>query len=367
MGKFCGECGSPIDPTTGLCTNCGLEGTTYDQNTEETPAAPTYETEQTDTLQEDTVQTEAYNETYEPAASFTATPEPPAPLLPKLSKEEKKEAWKDAKAKYKEDKKEKKKNTPKKKRTQRALIKLLILIIIIGLLGVGIFFSVKGLFPADEKEEGNTTTTETSVTEPATEAVTTDGETPEPTTENTAPATTSEPPDWEMPEDYEINLPDAEQYLDENAEEIVFEEDASKGGSTEAQVYKNFADRGFKDIVITTTYSADGDYIGTTEISDKGTDKHPMYTAYYITEAGYAWMLYEINGQVFAVPLSYMDETSATVTVIFSETDTVTSYDSVLHKFFETKPKADAADVKVIGKIDAEALDKLTKKEINKL
>lgn len=316
MNKFCVKCGSPIDPTTGTCPKCSKHYTDFETKKVQT-------------------------------------------------KEEKKQAWKTAKQRYKADLSTKKKLIKKSKKDKKAtiraamstkqkiikiLVKLLIIIIILALLIIGVFFGLKNWDLLKDSFGGNKTNTQTA-----------------PNTEyNGGSIDINNPPTGDRPDEYKIEKPDADKYFAENST-IISTENALNSGRTEAETYKNLHDRGFTQESITTQYDMDGTFFEEKEISESGQNKHPMYVTYYETEDGRLWTIFEINGEVFANPIFYNMENDSGIQLLISETDTLTSYDSTLNKFFVTRPNEDTATVKTVTRINAETLETLTEGEINNL
>ena len=346
MARFCGKCGSPVDESTGRCSKCGQPAVMPRQSnvTQYTPG---------------------YNVEKQKAERAVQLAEQKA-----KKKEEKKRAWSEAKKRYKADVagkkaviKKAKKDKKKAKlaamsagqRAARVLTKLLMFILILALIAVGVFMGLRKLGLIPDKDGDVTSKSEAS------SEVSTDDP-----VESAGSVDVFDPPTDDMPEDYEADYPDADEYFGENAE-VVYKTDAEKAGRTEAEAYKNLTDRGFTMAPITVNYTIDGTYIDETAISESGTDKHPIYTTYYVTEEGYAWIIYEINGDIFASPVSYNMEHSNRTPVMLSESETLTSYDSNTDKFYVTKPNESVLDVRVVDKISAETLDTLTEKEIRDL
>ena len=56
-----------------------------------------------------------------------------------------------------------------------------------------------------------------------------------------------------------------------------------------------------------------------------------------------------------------------TAQLLISESEQLTSYESNTNKYYVTIPNEDAAIVRVVEKIDADSLNKLTVEEIDKL
>ena len=74
-----------------------------------------------------------------------------------------------------------------------------------------------------------------------------------------------------------------------------------------------------------------------------------------------------INGSIFANPVSYNMNSERTAQLLISESEQLTSYESNTNKYYVTIPNEDAAIVRVVEKIDADSLNKLTVEEIDKL
>ncbi len=167
-------------------------------------------------------------------------------------------------------------------------------------------------------------------------------------------------------ESYNISAPDADSYYEENSKIVSkFDANDSEGVYTEAEAMTFFTNLKFGDYPITTEYSMDGTYYDAVDISADSTEKHPIYQTYYISENSDLWMVYLINDAIMATPVSYNMQSDLEVQVTISESDTVTSYDSVSNKFYETVPNDSALLVLTVEKIDAETLEQLTLEEID--
>jgi len=157
---------------------------------------------------------------------------------------------------------------------------------------------------------------------------------------------------------YEVIPPDAEEYFEQNA---TLEEKISAEKSltihTEAEAYENLQTRGFAVFPITSEYSINGAYGPAKEISYYGSQKHPVYHTYYRTASDQIWAVMEINGEVFALPLSYNSQTEDGVPAILSETGKVTSYDSTTNTFFVTVPNPSVFKVITVERIDEQILE----------
>lgn len=164
------------------------------------------------------------------------------------------------------------------------------------------------------------------------------------------------------------NPSEADEYYWNNSEVIkVIDVKESKDLLTEKQVIDILEERGFIDYPITYEYSIDGEYDDTTEVSENSTDKHPMYMTYYMSEVGEVWTIFVINGTIIANPASFNLESNLEAQLLISESEELTSYDSETNKFYVTIPKESVAIVKIVEKIDAKTLEKLTIEEISKL
>ncbi|MBR4727942.1 MAG: hypothetical protein IK080_08655 [Clostridia bacterium] len=167
----------------------------------------------------------------------------------------------------------------------------------------------------------------------------------------------------------QMNEPvDMEAYYGENGRIVsVVQADQSTALHTEADAVRNLTGRGFSQFPVTSDFSIDGEYREPEEVSDGSTQLHPIYETNYITRNGDVWVIYEINGQCLANPVSYNMGSGNSAQLIFSERDTVMSYDASGNRFYETLPDESALIIRVIDRIDAETLESLTKGEIDAL
>lgn len=169
-------------------------------------------------------------------------------------------------------------------------------------------------------------------------------------------------------ENYKIEPPDADEYFQQNSQ-VIEEINANDSNKvlTEAETVETLAERGFKDVPITTEYTLDGIYNDACEISNFSTIKHPIYETYYVTEKNELWTIMVINGDVMAIPVSYNLQSTLGVQVVISESSSVTSYDSTTNKFYKNVPDKSVMIVKVVEIIDAETLENLTIEVIDAL
>ncbi len=115
-------------------------------------------------------------------------------------------------------------------------------------------------------------------------------------------------------------------------------------------------DRGFADWPILTEYDMYGDYSSAVEISG-GYEEHPVYRMVYIDGSDRQWVVFIVNGSVYAMLLDYTAENPDKPLLYVAETDSLTGYDSRSNTFYEYVPNADLATVVKLDKITAEALD----------
>ena len=164
------------------------------------------------------------------------------------------------------------------------------------------------------------------------------------------------------------NPSEADKYYFNNSEVLqVIDAEKSKDLLTEKEAKMILEERGFGDYPITYNQSIDGAYCTETDIDEGSTEKHPMYQTYYKSEKGEAWVVYIINGAIFANPVSFNLQSDFVAQLLIAESETLTSYDDKANKFYVTIPYENAIIVKTADKIDADTLDSLTIEVISKL
>ena len=169
-------------------------------------------------------------------------------------------------------------------------------------------------------------------------------------------------------EKYKIEPIDADDYFGKNSKAVEsFNASESQNVQSESEVTDFLKERGFDQYPIETTYTMNGEYIGTLEISKDSAEKHPMYSTYYVNKKEEVWQILVIDGEITADPISYNMQEGRKVAVTFSESEKIVSYDNVQNKFYYTIPKDSAMEVKVVEKIDAGVLESLTIEEIDRL
>lgn len=179
--------------------------------------------------------------------------------------------------------------------------------------------------------------------------------------------------DHTPPKEYLAEIPDADEYYNENGS-IVSKTPAkdSPNVHTEAEAAQNMKERGFDQYPVFPVWSMEGEPepteydLGEEEPAYSTTLQHPVYRTFYVNQAGEFWTIMEINGTVAAIPVSYNMESGREEQVIFTETQTLTSYYAESNTFYETVPNGRTATAYRIGRIDAAALDQLTMGEIDR-
>lgn len=181
---------------------------------------------------------------------------------------------------------------------------------------------------------------------------------------------------YEPPADYLVEIPDADEYYAENG--TIVSKTPAKGSPnlhTEEEAIRNLEDRGFNQYEVTSDWTMDGELIpytdsegqdGANAVGGNPNEKHPSYQTYYITARGELWSVTEVNGAVFAVPVSYNMESGRGVQVIFTEGSTLISYYSESGTFYETIPNGRTVLAFRVDRIDAETLEQLTMEEIDR-
>ena len=163
------------------------------------------------------------------------------------------------------------------------------------------------------------------------------------------------------------NPSEADEYFWENATVYrVTNAKESENVKTEKNAVEHFTDRGFNQNDVEFEYDIDGTYGDTKTASDSSEDKHPMYRTVYRAENGDLWVLYIVDGNILANPLSYNNESGLSVPLYLTETGMLTSYDNGSNRFYEIVPHDSVAVVKKVQTINAELLNSLTVEELKK-
>lgn len=177
---------------------------------------------------------------------------------------------------------------------------------------------------------------------------------------------------YQLPENTKPTIPEnpseADKYYFNNSEVLqVIDVDKSKDLLTEKEAKALLEELGFGAYPITYNHSIDGTYCSETEVDADSTEKHPMYQTYYKSENGEVWVVYIINGAIFANPASFNLQSDLVAQLLISESEALTSYEDEANKFYVTIPNEDAIIVKTADKINAETLNSLTIEVISKL
>lgn len=161
---------------------------------------------------------------------------------------------------------------------------------------------------------------------------------------------------------------DAEAYLNEIGEvQSKIDVFSSEAVMTGEETIEFLTERGFGECLVYTSYSMDGIYQEEQEITVNSSERHPIYTAYYLSNDEAIWKLSLVNGVLLAEPIFYNYREGADVPVILSETSTMTSYDNVTNQFFVVSPDASELVLKSVPEINATLLDSLKIEEIDAL
>lgn len=170
--------------------------------------------------------------------------------------------------------------------------------------------------------------------------------------------------DYPASEHEEISQDD---YYTQNAEKVIAVRNAAESENTlsEKDALALLESKGFTDLDLKYSYTIDGQKVREANASPDSDTKHPMYTAFYSSDSGEAWGLFVIENAIFASPLSY-NMNSGAVEVLYSETESLTSYANENNRFYVTIPKAPAVNLKQTEIISAETLDQITREEIEK-
>lgn len=160
---------------------------------------------------------------------------------------------------------------------------------------------------------------------------------------------------------------DVEEYYSQNGDLIdKYSAEESDDVQSEKQALVDMENRGFNDYPVYSDYLISGEYTGMIEISE--TDEiHPSYQTSYITSEGDIWTIFLMNGAVIANPVSYNMQSGRNVQLILSESEKIMGYDSETNMFYEVKINESELIVKVVDRIDAQTLDKLSVEEIDDL
>lgn len=152
---------------------------------------------------------------------------------------------------------------------------------------------------------------------------------------------------------------DYTQYFQNNSK-IIEEIEVKNSNNTfsELEVIQEMGSRGFTEYPILSEYDINGNF-SEIEASDSSTEKHPVYSTYYYTDDNKLWSILVIDGEIMAIPVSYLLDLNDYKQIIVSESEAVTSYDNNTNKYIKNIPDKTIMKVIVINKITPEALDAL--------
>lgn len=163
-------------------------------------------------------------------------------------------------------------------------------------------------------------------------------------------------------EEIDAGLLDVKTYFEDNSEEIIntIKVEDSENIYSEKDIYNEVEKRGFSEIDITTEYDYEGHYVSSYAMSRKSKKKHPVYQFQYVSKSNDTWIIFIIDSQIIAYPVSFNMFSSTNTKVVLSETNTITSYDSNTNMFYKTIPKKSELRVVVVDIIDSSTLDMIT-------
>ena len=160
----------------------------------------------------------------------------------------------------------------------------------------------------------------------------------------------------------------AEEYYKNNSVILdIVDAEESTDVLTEAEVKSVLDELGFGDYPISYYYSMQGELIDDTEIQPESDEKHPMYYLKYVSSNNIFWIVYVIDGCIYADPVSLNIESYVKVPLLLSESNFVTSYDDTTNKFYVTIPNAEVTILKTVSKINTTTLDAFTEDEFCQL
>ena len=280
MAKFCKKCGSRLDETTGLCTNCDTKKIGKHSNHNQ------LEANSKQVQSDNNISTERLNNE-------------------RVERNGKKDKKSKKRAKRGEKKLQKKAKKTRGSKIRRFILGIILILVILSVSYTGAIIVLMHF-----------EIVESPVIEQFLEKINLNSE---------------------DSEDYEVEYLDADEYFQENSD-------------------------------ISSTIDAVGSENVPTEkeISKSSSDKHPMYITYYYTKKEELWTILVIDGDIMANPVSYNMQADSDKQIIVSESETITSYDNITNQFYRTVPNKSVLNVKVVKKINAKTLEKLTIEEMSK-
>lgn len=310
MAKFCKKCGSRLDETTGLCTNCDTKKIGKHSNHNQ------LEANSKQVQSDNNISTERLNHE-------------------RVERNGKKDKKSKKRAKRGEKKLQKKAKKTRGSKIRRFILGIILILVILSVSYTGAIIVLMHF-----------EIVESPVIEQFLEKINLNSE---------------------DSEDYEVEYLDADEYFQENSDiSSTIDAVGSENVPTEKEVMKILKKKGFKTYPISTEYDMDGTYYEEKEISKSSSDKHPMYITYYYTKKEELWTILVIDGDIMANPVSYNMQADSDKQIIVSESETITSYDNITNQFYRTVPNKSVLNVKVVKKINAKTLEKLTIEEMSK-
>ena len=206
------------------------------------------------------------------------------------------------------------------------------------------------------------------ITGPGRDKKTEEPDNPAPAAVETVPAVAETVPDDNEPVPAgEPLVEDLDRYFMERGQLTAkIKADESETVHTGAEIVTGMKERGITQYPVTSEYAMDGAFSEEADVSADAGVKHPMYTTYYVASNGDIWTINDVNGCLTAYPVTYHVNSEPQIQVVFSETEKIMSYDSTTNCFYETIPDPSVLVVKIVERIDAETLDRISTEGIDR-
>ena len=170
----------------------------------------------------------------------------------------------------------------------------------------------------------------------------------------------SDPKDKNNNEESSTDFVDAEQFYNEYSQEVTATDATDPEKMLdEKSAYNLLNERGICGSSITAAYTENGEYYGETEIRADSEDKHPVYQTQYSSENGDEWLIMIIGKSVMACPITFVSLPGDDIPILVSETNTVTGYDNISGKFYDTIPKETVLKIIQVEVVNATSLDSI--------
>lgn len=317
MAKFCGVCGSPLDPVSGKCPNCDKDEIQAKEEIKEETEKVVEETNVGADLFCDVCGSKldpntglcpnCSNKQEEQADLFCdmcgSKIDPKTGKCPKCSKKE---------TKVKDLSKETIVTEDKPVKSKKPIVAIIAVLLVVAALGAGVYFFLNNRNSDSTKE----------------------------ITYDTVAS----------------NIVSLNDYLKENSsvsEEITAS--TSESLKSEKELAEDNESRGLTKHDVAYNYSQDGEELVISSASKDSSDLHPQYFTYYETSNGNTWGVYYVNGETYASNI--VDKASNQV--ILTETDHITIYDHENDKFVKLTPNEDVSNVYHADKIDSSTLESI--------